>query len=107
LLTLGEGDDGIYNSYGIDNKLLSAEYAPHTLTVDYVDSGIAWDDSIQKVVWKIPKKASMITLAKEIDEKNEYKVVPGWVDSQDGLFYIYENTNSNGDAKIIKFGLNP
>lgn len=108
LLTLKEGDDGIYNSYGIDNRLLVNEGEAHTLTVNYIDSGLLWDNSIQKVIWKIPKTGSMITLAKEIDDNSTYKQVPGWIenDAEEPGFYTYTNNAQNGDAKTIKFGLN-
>jgi hypothetical protein len=60
-LTLAEGDDGVYNSYGIDNKLLTSYNLTHSLTVDYVDNNKwDWNPSIQKVIWKIPAKATMI-----------------------------------------------
>jgi hypothetical protein len=56
---LAEGDDGIYNSYGIDNKLLSSYNLEHSLTVDYIDN-TTWNKDLQKVIWKIPKNATMI-----------------------------------------------
>ena len=58
-LTLAEGDDGIYNSYGIDNKLLLNYDLSHRLTVNYIDN-TGWDPTLQKVIWKIPATATMI-----------------------------------------------
>ena len=52
-LSLAEGDDGVYNSYGIDNKLLTSYNLEHSLTVDYIDN-TDWNKDLQKVIWKIP-----------------------------------------------------
>ena len=91
-LTLSEGDDGIYNSYGIDNKLLYSYNLEHFLTVDYIDNTV-WNKDLQKVIWKIPKNATMI------------KQPDGW--SAQGNFYVLEvkHNTSNTDGKTIKFKL--
>ena len=91
-LTLSEGDDGIYNSYGIDNKLLYSYNLEHSLTVDYIDNTV-WNKDLQKVIWKIPKNATMI------------KQPDGW--SAQGNFYVLEvkHNTSNTDGKTIKFKL--
>jgi hypothetical protein len=58
---LGQDDDGVYNDYGIDNKLLSSAQKTHTITANFIDgSRIKWDNSTQEVTWKVPKFATMI-----------------------------------------------
>lgn len=91
-LTLASGDDGIYNNYGIDNKLLSNYNLEHSVEVDYIDN-TEWNKDLQKVIWKIPKNATMI------------KQPEGW--SEQDNFYVlevnYNTTSTNG--KVIKFNL--
>lgn len=89
-LMLAEGDDGIYNSYGIDNKLLGTYDLAHSLTVNYVDNTKwDWNPEIQKVIWKIPAKATMIRQPGE-----------GW--RLEDNFYVYD---SNPNLQTIKFNL--
>ena len=89
-LTLAEGDDGIYNNYGIDNKLLGTYDLAHSLTVNYVDNTKwDWNPEIQKVIWKIPAKATMIRQPGD-----------GW--RLENNFYVYD---SNPDLQTINFNL--
>ena len=104
-LTLAEGDDGIYNNYGIDNKLLHKEISSHTVTVDYIDN-TEWNKYLQKVIWRIPAKASMIKMTElQYDETTEQyieQIKDGWVLSEDEKYYEYKN---DSDAKTISFDL--
>jgi hypothetical protein len=103
---LEEGDDGIYNSYGIDNKLLTKELSTHKLTVSYIDENLEklWDNSLQKVIWKIPKNASMITVPKikQKQSNGSFQFVEDarWDKKVDDSFYIYTNKGED-DAKTI------
>lgn len=111
-LTLAEGDDGVYNSYGIDNKLLSTQNKTHQITVSFIDENLEklWDNSVQKVIWKIPKHASMITIPqiKQKQTDGSFKFVEDirWDKDTDPNFYIYTNTITD-DAKTVNFNISP
>ena len=109
-LTLAEGDDGIYNSYGIDNKLLSTQNETHKITVSFIDESLEkmWNNSVQKVIWKIPKHASMVAVpqVKQENKDGSFEFVDDnrWDKITDPNFYIYTNTATD-DAKTVNFNI--
>ena len=110
-LTLAEGDDGIYNNYGIDNKLLSSYNNSHTITVNYIDN-TKWDANLQKVIWRIPANATMIkapveTVKNEASGKYETKLKKGWEEEKINnkvVNYIYTSSESD-NAQTLTFNL--
>lgn len=64
LTLLDTDNDGIYNEYGIDNKLLAnVLYPKYRIEVSYLD-GTKWEEensAIRQVIWKIPKTGTMLT----------------------------------------------
>lgn len=104
VLTLGENDDGIYNNYGLNNKILSQSNT-HTVTVDYVDN-TKWNGFLQKTVWKIPKKASMITIPKIWNSNSgQFEEDYRWDSESDSNYYLYTSMDIADDAKTITFSL--
>lgn len=104
ILSLDEGDDGIYNEYGIDNRLLNFNNRNHNITVDFADN-TEWDvDKIEKVEWRIPYSATMLTIPQVLKDNN-YVSAPGWNNSINaGIstnipYYFYSSQTSGNEKK--------
>ena len=61
ILTLGDGDDGVYNFYGQDFRKNTTDESKikHTITVSYRE-GYDWNKYNQEILWKIPAVNTMI-----------------------------------------------
>lgn len=76
ILTLGDGDDGVYNFYGQDFRKNTTDESKikHTITVSYRE-GYDWNKYNQEILWKIPAVNTMI------------KKPEGWTQSTDKKYY--------------------
>ena len=96
-LTLTLSDDGVYNNYGIDNKLLGSN-SKRTVTVSYVNNAITWENQGPcAITWEIPAVATMIQIPKDAD--GNYIDNSNW--EQEGSVYQYtikNPTNTTGET---------
>lgn len=98
--TLEENDDGIYNEYGIDNKLIKRNQV-HQITAHFTN-GLEWENNYNynkwKVVWQIPKNSSMLTIPQIIvyNDNGQAKSIddPNWIEGTGEYtdYYIYNDT---------------
>ena len=98
-LTLTLSDDGVYNNYGIDNKLLGSN-SKRTVTVSYVNNAITWQNQGPcEITWEIPAVATMIQIPKIKDADGNYIDDSNW--EQEGSVYQYtikNPTNTTGET---------
>lgn len=115
--TLEENDDGIYNEYGIDNKLIKRNQV-HQITAHFTN-GLEWNNNLQNTIWKIPKNSSMLTIPKIYNSStHKYENDPNWINGDDPQWpdnirpiWIPENEEVNYYINIsgnqnISYGLN-
>lgn len=89
ILTLGDGDDGVYNFYGQDFRKNTTDESKikHTITVSYRE-GYDWNKYNQEILWKIPAVNTMI------------KKPEGWAQSTDKKYYTKTISKApDGDKK--------
>ena len=90
-LTLTLSDSGVYNNYGIDNKLLGSN-TNHTVTVTYVNNAITWQNQGPcTITWEIPAVATMIQISKVKDTDGNYIEDSRW--EKKGNVYQYTINN--------------
>lgn len=79
-LTLKDGDDGVYNIYGNDNRIIDSSYSG-TVTMSFLNEALNNDQSATfTVTWKIPTSGTQIAAPE------------GW--AIDGNYYIYSSNNN-------------
>lgn len=101
ILFLEDGDDGVYNDYGPDGKLLNFNnIQKHKVSVKFADNMRWYDEKVSKITWKIPKKASMLYLPYLESKENGYCYGGDlWKSDIDDNYYVYEQDITGLDSK--------
>lgn len=108
-----KGHLGVYNLYGLDNKLVSAGFtiSSYSITVDMAD-GSEWGSSPHFVVWTLPAVSTMLAPPKEVSEyfkknpeEKEYKTEEG-VWAKGAYNYTYSSSTQTF-SYIIKDSYSP
>ena len=106
-LTLTLSDSGVYNNYGIDNKLLGSN-TNRTVIVTYVNNAITWQNQGPcTITWEIPAVATMIQIPKVKDkESGNYIEDSRWEKKENVYQYTINNpTDTDTTGKTINYQL--
>lgn len=93
ILQLDAGDDGRYNIYGNDNKIITNLGGNKIITAKFVQDDLNNSGSALKlstVTWKIPKAGTQLAPIRVYDENtNSYILAAKWDGDTDNKYYIY------------------
>lgn len=103
-LTLTLSDNGVYNNYGIDNKLLGSN-TNRTVTVTYVNNAITWQNQGPcTITWEIPAVATMIQIPKVKDTDGNYIEDSRW-EKKGNVYQYMINNPADTTGETISYQL--